>query len=60
MAACLLGALYSEIDADEALERVQRYYELREPWQEKKSPETEEQRQQVREWFEAQFGLTLS
>lgn len=47
VSACLLGALYGELDAEAALERVQRYYDLREPSL-KKSPETEEQRNQVR------------
>lgn len=50
VAACLLGALYAELDAEHALLRVQSYYELREPSL-KKSPETEEQRQQVRDWY---------
>ena len=50
VAACLLGALYTDISAEDALERVQTYYDLRQP-SPKKSPETEEQRQQVRDWF---------
>lgn len=50
VAACLLGALYPElVDADEALERVQCYYRLRES--KGFSPETEEQKQQVRDWY---------
>ena len=52
MAACLLGALYDElVDADEALERVQSYYRLREKGG--FSPETEEQKEQVevRDWY---------
>jgi protein-tyrosine phosphatase len=49
VAACLLGALYKElVDAEEALDRVQTYYNLRE---EGLSPETEEQKEQVRDWF---------
>lgn len=51
VAACLLGALYSEMEAEEALQRVQQYYDLREPERGGLSPETEEQKQQVREWF---------
>ena len=50
VAACLLGALYDElVDADEALERVQSYYRLREKGG--FSPETEEQKEQVRDWY---------
>ena len=50
VAACLLGALYAElVEADEALERVNCYYRLREA--SGSSPETEEQRNQVRDWF---------
>jgi len=48
---CILGALYNEIDAEEALDRVQTAYSLREPWRKSLSPETEEQRSQVRDWF---------
>ena len=61
VAACLLGALYGDIDAEEALQRVQRYYDLRQPLgresmcltgsARKLSPETEGQRNQVRDWF---------
>ena len=51
VSACLLGALFHEINAEEALERVQRAYSLREPWNKKMSPETEEQKKQVRDWF---------
>jgi len=50
VSACVLGALY-DIDAEEALERVQRAYSLREPWRDSISPETEEQKEQVRDWF---------
>ena len=50
VASCLLGALYEElIDPEEALERVQSYYALRE--KSGSSPETEEQRDQVRDWY---------
>ena len=46
----MLGALYDElVDADEALERVQSYYRLREKGG--FSPETEEQKEQVRDWY---------
>lgn len=55
VAACLLGTLYTDMEADEALQRVQQYYDLREPSL-KRSPETEEQRQQVRDWFAARRG----
>ena len=49
VAACLLGALYPSVDAEEALERVQAYFSLREPGG--LSPETDAQCQQVRDWF---------
>lgn len=50
LAACLLGALYDElVDADEALTRVSAYYRLRES--SGSSPETVEQKQQVRDWY---------
>lgn len=51
VSACLLGALYANLDVEEALERVQMSYSLRQPWREKLSPETDEQKNQVREWF---------
>ena len=62
IAACLLGALYGDLDAEQALERVQCYYDLRQPlgreggWcnespTRKLSPETEEQTNQVRDWY---------
>jgi len=58
ISACVLGALYEDITAQDALDRVQTAYSLREPWLMdadpdggKKSPETEEQRLQVRDWF---------
>ena len=62
IAACLLGALYGDMDAEEALERVQCYYDLRQSGDlrelgrefsnmRKLSPETEEQKQQVRDWY---------
>ena len=50
VAACLLGALYP-IDAEAALERVHSGYLLREPDKGGASPETDEQREQVRDWF---------
>ena len=61
IAACLLGALYGDMDAEEALERVQCYYDLRQSGDlrelgrefsnmRKLSPETEEQKQQVRDF----------
>jgi len=53
IAACLLGALYADIDAEEALSRVQTAYSLRQPWRQGiLSPETDEQKTQVRDWFE--------
>ena len=58
VAACLLGALYPELlDADEALARVQAYYQLREEGGKGTSPETEEQSQQVRDWFKYKASL---
>ena len=51
VAACLLGALYGDMEAEEALQRVQLYHDQRGPERGGLSPETEEQRQQVREWF---------
>ena len=50
MAACLLGALYG-IGAEQALERVQAYFDLRGRGKGEKSPETEAQVQQVRDLF---------
>jgi len=52
ISACLLGALFKELSAEEALERVQRAYSLRQPWRKSSmSPETEEQKKQVWDWF---------
>jgi hypothetical protein len=58
VAACLFGALYGDIDAEQALECVQCYYDLWTPHgrelnsnSRKLSPETEEQKNQVRDWF---------
>lgn len=58
IACCLLGRLYDELDAEEALERVGRYYQLRASFgaaasraQDGMSPETLPQREQVREYF---------
>lgn len=53
VSACLLGALYENIDAEEALERVQSYVNLRKQGigVKLKSPETEHQKQQVRDYF---------
>ena len=59
VACCLLGVLYEEVaDADEALERVGAYYRLRAGYdvassraQDGRSPETEPQRQQVRDFL---------
>ena len=47
--ACLLGELYPCMGANEAMQRVQAYLELRDP--RGRSPETEEQREQVRAYF---------
>jgi len=51
VAACVLGGLYGEMDVEESLDRVQKAYDLRQPWRKKQSPETEEQRIQARDWF---------
>ena len=57
VAACLLGVLYNGMQADEALDRVSAYYRLRGSFaansraQDGQSPETEPQRQQVRDFF---------
>lgn len=58
VAACLLGELYEGMEAAEALERVGAYYSLRASFgvsasraQDGMSPETEPQRQQVRDFF---------
>lgn len=53
VAACLLGALYDGlIDPEEALARVDAYYRLRRrPDEVGSSPETDEQRDQVRDWY---------
>lgn len=61
VAACLLGALYDGLGAEEALERVQAYYLTRGavhalPPGKRTSPETEPQRQQVRDWFRLRGG----
>ena len=57
LAACLLGALYEElVDAEEALERVQQIFRLREPDKGGASPETDPQRDQVRDWFYEKTG----
>tara|TARA_B110001452_G_scaffold182921_1_gene153655 strand:- start:1091 stop:1783 length:693 start_codon:yes stop_codon:yes gene_type:complete len=60
VAACLLGELYEGMEAAEALERVSTYYRLRASFcvsasraQDGMSPETEPQRQQVRDFFSA-------
>ena len=60
VAACLLGELYEGVTADEALERVAAYYRLRAGFgvaasraADGMSPETEAQRQQVRDFFAA-------
>jgi len=47
VAACLLGALYN-VEAEEALQRVQLYHDQRGPERGGLSPETEEQKQQAR------------
>lgn len=58
VACCLLGKLYEGMSADEALERIGTYYSLRALYgvassrsADGMSPETEPQRQQVREYF---------
>lgn len=58
VAACLLGKLYPGIGAEEALQRVGAYYRLRASYgvsasraQDGMSPETEPQRQQVRDFY---------
>ena len=51
VAACLLGGLYG-IGAEEALKRVQAYFDLRGKGDEERSPETDEQVQQVKDFFE--------
>ena len=59
VAACLLGVLYPGMQAEEALERVSLYYQTRATFamnaraQDGMSPETEPQRQQVRDFFAA-------
>mmetsp|Transcript_8876 Transcript_8876/g.16754 ORF Transcript_8876/g.16754 Transcript_8876/m.16754 type:complete len:241 (-) Transcript_8876:281-1003(-) len=56
--ACLLGSLYPQISADEALLRTQKYFEMRAIGAGKwlnprlKSPATENQMDQVREFFQ--------
>ena len=49
VAACLLGRLYPTIDPEDALRRVQRYFDLR--GDQRDSPENFRQRQQVRRYF---------
>ena len=49
VAACLLGSLYASVGPEEALDRVQAYVELRAPGV--RSPETDPQRDQVRDHF---------
>jgi predicted protein tyrosine phosphatase len=54
VAACLLGALYRGMTADEAMARVNSYFFLRAPYAltpHKRSPETPEQHEQVRAFF---------
>jgi protein-tyrosine phosphatase len=54
VSACLLGALYEGMTADEALERVQTYCSLRNQGgigTQLKSPETDSQKEQVREYY---------
>jgi hypothetical protein len=56
VSACLLGALYEEMTANEALERVQTYCSLRNQGgigTQLKSPETDSQKEQVREYYAA-------
>ena len=60
IACCLLGALYGGMDADEALARVGAYYQTRVSFNagqgraaDGMSPETEAQREQVREYYRA-------
>jgi len=61
ISACLIGALFDEVTAEEALERVQRAYSLREPWRDNKmSPETQEQKDQVRDWFNFRRSTPVS
>ena len=54
VAACLLGLLYEGMSADEALDRVQAYFATRAPGN--PSPETEPQRQQVRDFYYAGYN----
>ena len=51
VAASLLGALYPDMGADEALARVDAYYQTRGETDGATSPETEPQRDQVRRYF---------
>ena len=51
VAASLLGALYPDMGADEALARVDAYYQTRGETDGATSPETEPQREQVRNYF---------
>lgn len=64
VACCLLGVLYEGIDAKEALDRVGAYYRLRVGYNagqgraaDGMSPETEPQREQVREFFASRQQL---
>ena len=51
VAASLLGALYPDMGAEEALARVDAYYQTRGETDGATSPETEPQREQVRNYF---------
>lgn len=63
MACCLLGVLYESLTAEEALQHVGAYYATRAQFgvassraADGMSPETEPQREQVREFFAARLG----
>ena len=63
VACCLLGVLYDGMGAEEALERVGAYYRLRVRYSagqgraaDGMSPETEPQREQVRDFFAWRLG----
>ena len=56
VAACLLGELYPQLTADDALARVDAYYRLRGADVEGTSPETDAQMDQVREFFAVRLG----
>jgi hypothetical protein len=51
VAACMLGCMYNGMGAEEALERIQTYANVRNPATPINSPETEEQKDQVRLFF---------